>query len=120
MHPVWNWDRRMARCAAANSGGSADWRCASGRRRLSNSRALSIAFVIGLPIQLTLSRPNQTSYGWKAVVQSFARLQFRGADFPRIGDLPDVAHHAAAVAAVVRFKHQDGQALQDGFHGRKI
>src|ERR1019366_9736352 len=45
-------------------------------------------------------------------------LQFGGADLTRIGDLPDVAHDAAAVAAVVRLKYQDGQALQEGLHGR--
>ena len=36
-------------------------------------------------------------------------FQFGGADLLRLGELPDVAHDAAAVAAIVRLQHQDRQ-----------
>src|SRR5258707_120861 len=40
-------------------------------------------------------------------------VQIRCGDFPRVRGLPDVAHHAAAVAAAVRVEDKDRQR-----HGR--
>src|SRR5277367_1791930 len=45
-------------------------------------------------------------------------LQLSGADFLRGIGFPDVAHHAAAVAAVMRVQNQHGQRFENRIHVR--
>src|SRR5258708_7058478 len=43
-------------------------------------------------------------------------LQFRGGDFLDVGELPDIAHHAAAVAGAGRLEHKNRKTLQPLVH----